>query len=297
METERPDYDQALKRLLTQAHDGVVALLLPQARWLGEVSPELHASKRQADLVWQVALPGGEVVLLHIELQTHPDPTMGERIADYALRLWREHRRPVHSVVVYLRETRTPLPDTFVLPGGGGSETLRVRFQVVRLWELPASAVLGQPEAALWPLAALMADATAAAVSAVAEHIAQANLARRERSELLGLLAVLAGARLPRDVVSQIVRRSPMLRELMEESSYTQLVREEAEARGEERGRAEGMRAMVQAVLEHRFGTLQTDEVAALQGADAPRLQEVATQMLDASREQLRALFGLTAQS
>lgn len=29
----RSDYDQTLKRLLTRAHDGFVALLLPGARW------------------------------------------------------------------------------------------------------------------------------------------------------------------------------------------------------------------------------------------------------------------------
>lgn len=36
---DRPDYDQTLKRLLTRSHDGVLALLLPGARWLGERSP------------------------------------------------------------------------------------------------------------------------------------------------------------------------------------------------------------------------------------------------------------------
>lgn len=47
VEGERqPDYDQALKRLFTRAHDGILALLLPTARWLGEASPELPAIMR-----------------------------------------------------------------------------------------------------------------------------------------------------------------------------------------------------------------------------------------------------------
>ena len=50
----RPDYDQALKRLLTRAHDGFLALIAPGLAWRGERSPELPASARQADLVWEV---------------------------------------------------------------------------------------------------------------------------------------------------------------------------------------------------------------------------------------------------
>lgn len=82
----RPDFDQTLKRLLTHAHDGVLALLLPGATWLGERSAELSAVRREADLVWEVDL-GGERLLLHVELQTNPDPAIGERLAEYGLRL------------------------------------------------------------------------------------------------------------------------------------------------------------------------------------------------------------------
>ncbi len=101
-----PDYDQTLKRLLTRAHDGVLALLLPGAIWLGERSLELPATRRQADLVWEVE-DGGERLLLHVELQTNPDPAIGERLAEYALRLWRRDRLAVYSVVLYLRESGT----------------------------------------------------------------------------------------------------------------------------------------------------------------------------------------------
>jgi len=51
---ERPDYAQALKRLLTRAHDGVLALLAPELTWRGERSSELPAVARRADPVWEV---------------------------------------------------------------------------------------------------------------------------------------------------------------------------------------------------------------------------------------------------
>ncbi len=53
---ERPDYDQTLKRLLLRAHDGFLGLVAPELTWRRELSPELPAESRQADLVWEVAL-------------------------------------------------------------------------------------------------------------------------------------------------------------------------------------------------------------------------------------------------
>src|SRR5690349_9885674 len=73
----RPDYDQALKRLLLRAHDDFLALIAPGLAWLGERSAELPAVARRADLVWEVASGGqggepgeGQRGLLHVELQT-----------------------------------------------------------------------------------------------------------------------------------------------------------------------------------------------------------------------------------
>lgn len=88
MASPRPSYDQALKRLLTQAHDGVLALIKPDAVWREELSPELPDTPRQADLIWAVDI-GKERVALHIELQTKADADIGERVAEYALRICR----------------------------------------------------------------------------------------------------------------------------------------------------------------------------------------------------------------
>lgn len=175
----RPDYDQTLKRLLTRAHDGFVALLLPGARWLEERSVELPAVRRQADLVWEVEV-NGERLLLHVELQTNPDPHIDERLAEYGLRLWLRDHLPVRSVVVYLREGGRIPPGPFVISRGGGEEGLRYRYDIVRLWQESAERVLEGAEVRLWPLAALMAGVTADTVMAVAERIAQAPLSLGE---------------------------------------------------------------------------------------------------------------------
>lgn len=240
--------------------------------------------------MWEVALPDGERLVLHVELQTAPDPLLGERLAEYAIRLWRRHRVPVRSVVVYMRETTRVAAPPFVVGRGGGEEGLRYRFDVVRLWEVPAERALVTEEAGVWPLAALMAGEPAATVAAVAERLAGSPLPRAERSELTGLLAVLAGMRLPRPVVEELLRRNPMLRDLLKESSMVELWLEQ----GREQGREQGQRAIAQAVLESRFGALESAEIAALQAADEALLHALAAHLATDSRDQIREHLGLT---
>jgi len=105
--------------MLTRAHDAVLALLTPELTWVGERSPELPGTPRRADLVWEVVTAQGNPGLLHIELQTEPDTTMGLRIAEYMIQLYRRDGLPVRSIVVYLRPTER-LPDSpFVIRWDG----------------------------------------------------------------------------------------------------------------------------------------------------------------------------------
>lgn len=66
--TDPPSCDQILKRLLTREHDGFLELVAPDLRWRRELSPELPATRRQADLVWEVEREDGRPGLLHVEL-------------------------------------------------------------------------------------------------------------------------------------------------------------------------------------------------------------------------------------
>jgi hypothetical protein len=125
---------------LTRAHDGFLALIAPDLTWRGERSPELPAVARQADLVWEVASPAGVPGILHIELQTHPDDEMGERLAEYAIRLWRRDHLPVRSAVVFLRPTPLTPGAPYVIQWDG-RELLRYDFDVVRLWDIPQEQV------------------------------------------------------------------------------------------------------------------------------------------------------------
>lgn len=286
---ERPAYDQALKQLLGQAHDGVLALVAPELRFRRALSPELSAGMRQADFVWEVARPDSGKGVLHLELQTHGDADLAERMLEYAVRLWRREHLPVRSVLVLLRRTRrTPSP-SFALDWGDRA-VLRFAFDIVQLWQVPQSVVLERPEPALWPLAAVMARANVKTATLVAQRITHADLPVGERRELVGLLAALAGLRLPRERLLEVLRRDPMIREILQESSVAQGWWEE----GRERGREEGQRELARLALEGRFGTLEADEQSALAAADTATLHAIVARLTTDSREQARARLGLS---
>lgn len=280
----KPSYDQALKWMLAQAPDGLLALIWPGLTWRRELSPELPAVGRQADLVWEIADPAGERGVLHIELQTKPESDIGERVAEYGLRLWLREHVPVRSVVIFLRPARTVPASPFVIHFLG-HESLRYSYEVIRLWELPQERVLGTPQYALWPLASVMANVSPETTLDVAERLAGVGASRQERSDLIGLLAALAGLRLPQAAVLTALRRNPMIDDLLNESSVADAFIEEGERRM--------ARRMALAALGGRFGPLSEEVIAAIGTADEATLQEIVAQVATETLEQVRTRLGM----
>jgi predicted transposase YdaD len=294
---DKPNYDQAIKRLLSQAHDGFLALVAPDLTWRGERSPEVPAVARRADLVWEVERPGGQRGILHVELQTRVEADIGERLAEYAIRLWRRDHLPVRSLVVFLREAANVPTSPFRIPWGE-QESLRYDFEIVRLWEVPQEEVLNTGYYDLWPLASLMAGVTVESTLAVAERLIAAPLPQPERSELTGLLAVLASMRLPLEAILNTLRREQMIEEIMRESGWAQLWREEGRQEGREEGREEGerqmAREMAQLALEGRFGALSEDVLVALRSADEATLRDLVAHVASDTLEQACARLRLS---
>lgn len=282
--TGRPDYDQPLKRLLLRAHDGFLQLVAPGLTWRGELSPELPAASRRADLVWEVERPDGQRGILHIELQTKPDSEIGQRMAEYGLRLWLRDGLPVRSLVVFLRQAETLAQSPFVVEWMG-EERLRYIFDVIRLWEVPPERVLETPYYDLWPLAGLMAGMTADSAVAVAERIAVAPLPAHEREELTNQLLILAGLRIPRQALREALRRKPMLEDLWKESNLAGAIEDLAMERG--------MRESIRLVLEARFGPVDTAVIEALKPLDEDALTELTRHAATDTLETFRGRLGL----
>lgn len=262
----------------------------------------MPATARQADLVWEVERAPGQRGLLHIELQTRVEADIGERLAEYGIRLWRRDHMPVRSVVVYLRETRAVPASPFVIPWDAEADSLRCQYDVLRLWELPPERVLGSTSYELWPLASLMAGASVENMAAVAGQLAASPLPRQERSDLVTLLVGLASIRLPGAALVAALRRNAMIDEalsdLLRDSTVMAASFEEGKAEGNAEGKAEGKaeeaRRMAQGALEGRFGALSEELLAALGVADEPTLEAVAAHVATDTLEQMRGRFGLS---
>lgn len=312
----KTDYDQLLKNLLLRAHDGVLALIAPGCTWLSARSAEAPARPRYADLVWEVRLPDGRRGLLHIELQTRPDARMGERLAEYAIRLWRRDHLPVYSVVIYLRPTKRVAQSPFGW-AWGPQQRLYYLFEVIRLWDVPQEEVLKRADYNLWPLAGAMQGVTADSTREVAERILQVPLPRQEQSELIGFLVTLAGIHVPQSALAQAIRRNQMLEDILKQSSaagvLADLIKPDLEAQIkaelepqikaelepqikaqiEPQIKAENTRHLVQAALQDKFGTLDEEMTSALRTADIAVLEAIISHITSESREQIRSRLGL----
>lgn len=316
--SKRPtlDYDVALKKMLETAHDGFLALIAPGVQFEAALPTELPATTRQADLVWAVTFdadgsPQRQQGLLHIELQTTARPDLGERLLEYMVQLWLRERRGrrahgeddpiiyVRSIVVVLRPTAA-LTDPPLRISWADEQRLEFTYDVVKLWEITPERVLKTDYYQLWPLTSLMAGVTAESTVAVAQRLAEAPLPRAERSDLIGLLIVLAGLRLGRMDLSVALRRNLMFGELLKESNFAEVIydlgreegeakgREEGEAKGREEGEEVGLRTSLRLVLEGRFGTLAADVMTAIDALDSGALTEALRHAAIESLEQVR---------
>lgn len=287
---DKPDYDQPLKFSLISDPSGFLSIFAPDLKHQETLSSELPEIPRQADEAWKVELPDGTFGLLHIELQTDPDQDMGLRLAEYAIRLWRHHRLPVHSLVIWLRPAKT-LPQSPFGWNWGQAEALRYPFESLRLWEHAPEEVLNTSSYAIWPLAAAMgATVTLESEWALVEQIDRTLLSFERRGELATIVGSVAGLRLSkadrgillrriRGMYEDILRESPFLEELIDQL-HPEI-------------KAEGMSETIRLVLEDRFGPLSEDLVLALTHADQDMLRGIASHASRESLEQIRSRLGL----
>jgi predicted transposase/invertase (TIGR01784 family) len=141
-------YDNTCKFLAETFPSDFASWLLGEFIDLTQLSPsELSLEPIRADALILLA---SDEIILHIEFQVEPDPTMPFRMIDYRLRLFRRFpNKRVYQVVIYLTPTSSDwvYQTTFDIPG------THHEFNVIRLWEQPTQPFLASP--GLLPLAVL----------------------------------------------------------------------------------------------------------------------------------------------
>ncbi|NCJ08185.1 Rpn family recombination-promoting nuclease/putative transposase [Synechococcales cyanobacterium C] len=270
-------FDNICKYLVQSYPEDFATWLLGEAVPLSQLEPsELLLEPIRADALLLLA---AEELVLHMEFQTAPDPSMPFRMLDYRTRVYRRYpAKAMRQVVVYLKPSTSALvyESAFEIPG------TRHVFEVVRLWEQPAEVFLHSP--GLMPLAVLgqtsdresMLRSTAAVIE---------TLPQGQRGAVAASTAVLAGLVLNQETIGQILRR-----DVMRESVIYQEILAEGRAEGRVEGRTEGERALVMRLLTRRLGILSPEMHQRIEALELTQLEALGEALLDfQSPEDLQA--------
>jgi predicted transposase YdaD len=277
-------FDATVKELVQQyPRDWLAVLDEGGSGPVSILTPDLSTVSAFTDIVLRV----GDA-LLHLDFQSGPDPGLPRRVLLYNVLLHERYGLPVHSIVVLLR----PRADRSDLTGGiryqprpdrGG---LDFRFEVVRLWQLPAEtlltsnlgtlplAPLGQP-----PAGTTVEEALPGIVHHLVDRITQ-EAPPEQVATLLTAAYVLTGLRTSHERAIELFQGVRAMRD----STTYQAILDEGRAEGLARGRADEARKILLRQGRKRFGVSGAEVEAALQGiTDLERLERMSEAVLDAS--------------
>jgi predicted transposase/invertase (TIGR01784 family) len=133
-------YDDTCRFLAENYSADFASWLMGTSITMTEIQPsELFLEPIRADAL--ILLESDELVL-HLEFQTRPKNDVPFRVLDYRVRMYRKDpAKPMRQIVIYLKQTTSELvyQTSFLM------ERTRHEFDVIRLWEQPASVLLQYP--------------------------------------------------------------------------------------------------------------------------------------------------------
>jgi predicted transposase/invertase (TIGR01784 family) len=254
-------FDNTCKFLAESFSEDFASWLLGQPITMTQLSPsELSLEPIRADAL---ILLNSDHFVLHIEFQTEPDPTMGFRMADYRLRVFRRFpHKQMRQVVIYLTSSTSELvhQTAFEIPG------TRHEFEVIRLWEQPTQPFL--ESTGLLPLAVLTQTPDAAQTLRQVAARVEAIREMRIQSNVAASAGILAGLLLKRDFINQVLRK-----DIMQQSVIYQDIKDE--------GRQEEGQSLVLRLLARRIGEVPPESRAQIQALSLPQLEALGEALLD----------------
>ncbi|MBD2440892.1 Rpn family recombination-promoting nuclease/putative transposase [Nostoc sp. FACHB-110] len=220
-------YDDICRFLAEHFSSDFASWLMGESITMTEIKPsELFLEPIRTDAL--ILLRSDESIL-HIEFQTLPKKNVPFRLLDYRVRVYRKYPdKPMRQVVIYLKETSSDL----VQQTSFTMERTRHEFDVIRLWEQPASVFLQYP--GLVPFAVLGQSADSQATLRQVAEIVDQIPDSTAQANLIAASGILAGLKLEEEVIYQILRR-----DIMQESVIYQSIQREGEAKGEARKQRE----------------------------------------------------------
>ena len=264
-------YDNTCKYLAENFSEDLSSWLIGERVALVELNPtELNVAPIRAD---SIIFLNNEALILHLEFQTDADPDMAFRMADYRLRAYRKFpTKRMRQIVIYLRRTNSErvYETTFEI------ENTRHQFEVIRLWEQPASIFL--ESVGLYPFASLaQTDEPESILRAVAARIEGIEVGKVQ-ADLTATASILAGLVLDKNLVKQILRR-----DIMRESVIYQDILAEGEVKGKTQGRVEEAKGLVIRLLTRKLGNVSPKQLAKIEALPLERVESLGEDLLDFS--------------
>ena len=128
-------YDTTLKAILLAASERFFRQVAgaPVAQWLITETPQVQ--NLRLDLLGVTS----DDELVQIELQTTNDQSMALRMAEYYLRIVRQHKQFARQIVVYVGEAALTMPSEFI------SKTMQFSYTLLDIRQLDTETLLDSP--------------------------------------------------------------------------------------------------------------------------------------------------------
>jgi hypothetical protein len=208
------------------------------------------------------------------------------RMLEYMPRLASTYRLDLESVVLYIgRGAWVDDTGLYQVHGLDGTPVLVWRYRVIRLWQMPAEALLVTPHVAPLALVGQMQLAQPEEIlTAIVTRMRRVADGEQRRHLLTALVALL-----PEEGMVSMVERLLEDDELLLELPYLQRIREAGRAEGREAGRRESEAEMLLRLLRLRFGSVPTEVTTRVTTADPETLLRWSERVLSAPT--LEAVF------
>ncbi len=270
-------YDVTLKTLLRDSAGRAVytATGLSIETWLNIELPKV--TNPRLDLLGQTR----DGSLLHLELQVRNDADMAQRMAEYALGIYRVYGKFARQIVLYAGEADLRMETSLEGPRFAFS------FEAIDLRDLDGEALLASDNVGDNVLAIVtrLRDQRSAIVEILRKI---ATLDETKRAQAIGQLLILAGLRKLEKAVREGIDRMDYFRELILNNEVLGPEYRRGLEEGELKGRLEGELTVLRRLLERRFGSIPQWAEERLNSQGIEDLEALSVRILDAgSLEQL----------
>jgi predicted transposase YdaD len=267
-------FDATLKGMLEQSPGDWAALAGFPRKAVRVVDADVSSVSGAADKV--LLVEDEPEWLLHFEFQTGPDQTLPQRIHCYNALLGARHDGLVRSVVVLLRpEAGLPsLDGVYERRFEGEPAYLTFRYQVIRVWQLPAHRLLtgGLGTLALAPISEVQDEELPRVIGEMRRR--QHSWPRRRQSEIWAAAYVLMGLRYEPHLVNRLLEG---VLAMEESTTYQEIL-----AKGARAGALAEAKKTLLRLGQKRFGRASTRVKQVIEAFDdLERVERLQLQVVD----------------